>query len=69
MGWGYAGSGAADCARSVLIAALGEAARCQMCAGTGKVVYRPDDGEEPLPAFMDYPQADPAAGDHGQGGK
>jgi len=41
MGWGYAGSGPADCARSLLIAALSETARCPMCAGTGKVVYRP----------------------------
>jgi hypothetical protein len=53
MGWGYAGSGAADCARALLIAALGEAARCPMCAGTGKVVWRPDGGEEPPSAPYD----------------
>lgn len=34
--WGYAGSGPADCARSLLIAALGDAiAVCSECAGHG----------------------------------
>jgi hypothetical protein len=42
MGWGFTGSGAADCARSLLIAALGEdAARCPHCQGTRKVVFDP----------------------------
>lgn len=38
--WGYRGSGPADLARSLLIAALGEGARCPTCAGTAKMVYR-----------------------------
>ena len=36
--WGYGGSGPADLARSVLIAVLGERARCAECDGTGRVV-------------------------------
>jgi hypothetical protein len=59
MGWGYAGSGPTDCARSLLIAALGDAARCPACAGTGKVAYRPGDGEEPPLAPYD-PATSPA---------
>lgn len=31
MAWGYPGSGASDCARSLLVAALGRAARCPAC--------------------------------------
>jgi hypothetical protein len=47
MTWGYAGSGPADTARSLLIAALGDDARCGMCAGTGRIVYDETAGEEP----------------------
>lgn len=40
MGWGYAGSGPADCARSLLIAALGpDKARCPECNGTQLVIF------------------------------
>ena len=39
MGWGYCGSGAADLARSLLIHALGDDARCTVCDGTNNVVY------------------------------
>ena len=39
MSWGYNGSGPADLARSLLIHALGDAARCTVCSGTGQVVY------------------------------
>lgn len=39
MSWGYHGSGAADLARSLLIHALGDAARCPVCDGSGEVVY------------------------------
>jgi hypothetical protein len=43
MGWGYAGSGAADCARSLLLAALGDAAAiCPECNGTRRVVWAED---------------------------
>jgi hypothetical protein len=58
MGWGYGGSGPADCARSLLIAALGGPARALLCSGSGKVAYRPDDGEEPQPVTYD-PAASP----------
>lgn len=38
--WGYAGSGPADLARSLLIAALGdEAAACPVCRGTRRVLF------------------------------
>lgn len=39
LSWGYLGSGPADLARSLLIDALGDDARCAVCAGTGEVVY------------------------------
>jgi hypothetical protein len=41
MSWGYGGSGPADLARSLLIAVLGDGARCGTCAGTRLVVYDP----------------------------
>lgn len=37
--WGYGGSGPSDLARSLLIDALGSAAICSACAGTGHVSY------------------------------
>ncbi|MFI6179748.1 DUF6166 domain-containing protein [Nonomuraea sp. NPDC051191] len=46
LGWGYNGSGAADCARSLLIAALGADAACRTCIGTVKVVFDPGTGKE-----------------------
>ncbi|MEU4511700.1 DUF6166 domain-containing protein [Nonomuraea wenchangensis] len=46
LSWGYYGSGAADCARSLLIAALGADAACRSCKGTVKVVFDPDTGKE-----------------------
>jgi hypothetical protein len=50
MGWGYAGSGPADTARSLLIAALGDEARCATCGGTGRVVYDADSEEDLTPS-------------------
>jgi hypothetical protein len=42
LSWGYSGSGPADCARSILIAAIGEdQALCLACGGTRRVVYDP----------------------------
>ena len=38
--WGYGGAGPADLARSILIAVLGEDARCRTCAGTAHVLAR-----------------------------
>ena len=39
LNWGYGGSGPADCARSLLIAALGDAAACPTCHGTARLVW------------------------------
>jgi hypothetical protein len=41
LNWGYGGSGPADCARSILLHALGDDATCSTCAGTSTVVYHP----------------------------
>lgn len=40
MSWGYAGSGPADLARSLLIDVLGPAAACPLCNGTVYVVWK-----------------------------
>jgi hypothetical protein len=45
--WGYGGSGPADLARCLLINALGDAAVCQTCEGTGWVTEGPDGLEVP----------------------
>lgn len=37
--WGYEGAGSRSLARSLLIHALGPAAVCGMCAGTGRITY------------------------------
>jgi hypothetical protein len=50
--WGYAGSGPADLARSLLIDALGPAAACPLCDGTVYVVWPGDLGDaavDPVP--------------------
>lgn len=39
MAWGYEGSGAADCARSLLLAAVADCLTCPECAGTRAVFY------------------------------
>lgn len=39
LSWGYGGSGPADLARSLLLDALGAAAVCRECAGTGRIVW------------------------------
>ena len=52
--WGYAGSGPAELARSVLIAVLGEHARCVTCAGTGRIAYDETTGA-PAPPDPDQP--------------
>jgi len=46
--WGYGGSGPAALARSILAAALGDAAKCPTCAGTQRIMWRdpPDPGPE-----------------------
>ena len=58
--WGYAGSGPTDLARSLLIHALGRAARCRHCHGVGTGRCRPGrccrDGyrtDLPVAAFKD----------------
>lgn len=64
MNWGYGGSGPADCARSLLLAALATvdpaAARCVTCKGTGYTAYVIPAGkalEEPVevPFDPDHP--------------
>jgi hypothetical protein len=50
MTWGYGGSGAADCARSLLLAALGDNAKCGTCGGTGRLAWLPGrEDEDPVP--------------------
>lgn len=39
LNWGFHGSGTCDTAWSLLIDALGDAALCPSCQGTGQVVY------------------------------
>jgi hypothetical protein len=53
--WGYAGSGPADLARSLLIAALGDAAKCTTCRGGRRVLFVDEAGD---PAA--YDPEDPA---------
>jgi hypothetical protein len=53
LSWGYGGSGPADTARSLLIAALGPDATCRTCGGTGRLVFDPNAGEEPSPVPWD----------------
>ncbi|MFI6909734.1 DUF6166 domain-containing protein [Nonomuraea sp. NPDC050394] len=48
LSWGYLGSGAADCARSLLMAALGDAATCTACAGTRQIVLAFDEATEEI---------------------
>ena len=52
MEWGYAGSGPADLARSILIDALGPAAACPLCNGTVYVAWTAkwdDAAADPVP--------------------
>lgn len=49
--WGYAGSGPADLARSMLLdalASIGEA-KCPICKGSGRVVWEKVEAEAPVP--------------------
>jgi hypothetical protein len=48
MTWGYAGSGPADTARSLLLAALGDAARCGTCGGAARLAWLPGE-PDPVP--------------------
>jgi hypothetical protein len=56
--WGYEGAGPRALARSLLVHALGPAAVCGMCAGTGRITY-PADFEGGDPPVSPY---DPARG-------
>jgi len=52
MTWGYAGSGPADLARSILVDALGDQARCQLCRGTARLaVPQDEDSDADIVAF------------------
>lgn len=53
LSWGYGGSGPADTARSLLIAALGRNATCRTCGGAGRLVFDPKGGEESSPGPWD----------------
>ncbi len=56
MQWGYGGSGAADCARSLLLAAIGDdAARCPTCAGRGRVAVLSADDDVPFDPMVHSP--------------
>lgn len=56
VGWGYLGSGAADCARSLIAAAVGDKrAVCIICHGTGKIMFVPGSGADPRQALSDDP--------------
>lgn len=62
IGWGYGGSGPADCARSLLIDALGDQARCPSCNGTRWIAVDDDghaDIERPYDPDQDGPEPDP----------
>lgn len=65
MAWGYTGSGPADLARSLLIHAFGNAARCAVYDGTNEVVYDNVTGGHVLARLADGDkprQGDDAAG-------
>lgn len=53
--WGYAGSGPADLALSLLTDALGEAAKCATCNGTRRVVF-PTNAEDPVAFDPENPE-------------
>lgn len=46
MTWGYGGSGPADLARSLLIDALGDQAKCGTCAGGGQLALSHTGGQD-----------------------
>jgi hypothetical protein len=59
MSWGGRGSGAADTARSLLIAALGHRSHCRTCNGTVSVVALPGgDGWAPCDPAKAHPSED-----------
>jgi hypothetical protein len=57
--WGYSGSGPADLARSLLIAALGDDALCPGCYGARYIVWVEED--EPARPYHPAPNEDPDA--------
>lgn len=50
FGWGYAGSGPADLARSLLLAAVGDLVRCPTCTGAAHVEIDDNGVERPATA-------------------
>lgn len=48
--WGYEGSGPAELARCILIDVLGDGGKCSTCEGTGRVIYRDQDGPRSVPS-------------------
>lgn len=64
INWGYNGSGAADCARSLLAAAVGDTiAVCLICKGTAKIIY--PGGGDPREARTGETGSDCGFCDHG----
>lgn len=55
--WGYAGSGPADLARSILLDALASVgqAKCEHCAGTGSIVWESLEADAPVPYDPEKP--------------
>jgi Family of unknown function (DUF6166) len=49
FGWGYTGAGPSALAKSLLVAALGQAAACPGCRGTGKVTWLATGSAHPVP--------------------
>jgi hypothetical protein len=55
MTWGYGGSGPADLARSLLIDALGDDARCRTCKGGRRILFV-GDVDDPVAYDPEDPQ-------------
>lgn len=50
--WGYAGSGPADLARSILVEVMGDRAICRACEGVGRLYWHAEEGDfEPRSKF------------------
>lgn len=56
VAWGFTGSGAADCARSLIAAAVGDQrAICPVCKGANKILVVPGDEGQPRQAMAHDP--------------
>ena len=71
MSWGFLGSGAAECARAILVGALGAEGNCHECNGTGKFVWderaaaaAPPEPFDPARRYGSRYQVDSCCGEH-----